>query len=412
MRAEARAEVFPDEACFPQAIDAKGWVVQTHFAALCRAGQNFRNAAGIIPGENREARGQRLGAGMSDWTFFRRVLMVGAFAAFALMIWQLSHVVLLVFGTVLIGLLLSGGADAIASRTGLPRGLALTIVVLLLIGAVAAVGALFGSQIGAQVGDLWQRLPGAVQTLEQRFELGDLSGRIMQEMQSNTGNIFWQITSVAGTLLSIAGLTVLLLVGSIFIAAQPSIYRDGALTLVPPNQRPQIKETMDFAAAALRQWLGGQLISVLMVGALTAAGLWIIGLPSPLALGLIAGIAEFIPYAGPIIGAIPALLLAMTQSWTVTLYVLGLFLVVQQLESNMITPLVQRSMVSIPPVLTLFAIVSFGVLFGPLGVVFGAPLTVLIFVAVNRLYVRGLLDEPTTIPGEKAVREAERQQKA
>lgn len=345
---------------------------------------------------------------MSDWTFLRRLLIAGAFVALALILWRLSSIVLLIFGAVLIGLLLSGGADALARLTRLPRGLALAAIVLLLIGLVAAVTVLFGSQISAQVTDLWQRLPGAVETLEQRFQLGDMSGRIIQEMQSNTGNIFWQITSLAGMLVNAAGYAMLLIVGGIFIAAQPNVYRDGALKLVPPGQRPQITETMDFAAAALRQWLGGQLIGVLMVGALTAAGLWLIGLPSPLALGLIAGIAEFVPYAGPILGALPALLLALTQSWTDTLSVLALIFVIQQLESNMIMPLIQQRMVALPPALTLFAIVAFGILFGPLGVLFGTPLTVLIFVAVNRLYVRGLLDEPATIPGEKEVRAAKR----
>jgi len=345
---------------------------------------------------------------MSDWTFFRRVLIVGAVVALALLAWHLAQVFLLIFGTVLIGLLLSGAADALTRWTRLPRAVALTVVVFMMIGFVVAIAFLFGSQISAQAVDLGQRLPGAVDKLEEQFQLGDISGRVMQQLQSNTGNIFWQITSVAGTILSVVGLAVLLLVSSVFIAAQPSLYREGALKLMPPSQRPQIAETMDFAAAALRQWLGGQLISCLIVGTLATVGLWLIGLPSPLALGLIVGVAEFVPYAGPLVGALPALLLAVTQSWTDATWTLGLFLVIQQLESNMITPLIQRRMVALPPVLTLFAVVGLGLLFGPLGVLFGAPLTVLIFVAVNRLYVRGLLDEPTIVPGEKQVQEEKR----
>ena len=340
---------------------------------------------------------------MSDWMFLRRVLIVAAVAGLALLMWQLSNALLLLFGAALIGLLFSGAADFVCRFTSVPRPVALTMVILLLVGGVLAVMSLFGAQISAQLAELWQRLPGAVESLEQRFGLGDVSGRIWQEAQSNTSSIVFQISSWAGIFLNALADLLLLVVSGAFFAVNPKLYRDGALKLVPAAQRPLIADTMDYSAAALRQWLVGQLIAVVLVGAMVTTGLWYIGLPSPLALGLIAGLLEFVPVLGPIMGAVPATLLALTLNWQEVAWTLGLFLMVQTLEANLIMPLIQKRMVALPPVVALFAILCFGVLFGMLGVLFATPLAVFVFVAVNKLYVRDLLHEPTEVPGEKQV---------
>jgi predicted PurR-regulated permease PerM len=341
---------------------------------------------------------------MTDWTFLRRVLIVAAVMGLALLAWRLSHAMLLLFGAALIGLLFSGAADFICRHTAVPRPAALAMVILLLVGGVLGVMSLFGAQISAQVAELWQRLPGAVDTLEQRFGLGDISGRVWQEAQSNTSSIVFQVSSWAGTLLNALADVLLLVVSGAFFAVDPQLYRDGALKLVPSGQRQLIADTMDYSAAALRQWLVGQLIAVILVGAMTTIGLWYIGLPSPLALGLIAGLLEFVPVLGPVMGAVPATLLALTLNWQDVAWTLGLFLVVQMLESNLIMPLIQKRMVALPPVIALFAILCFGVLFGLPGVLFATPLAVFLFVAVNKLYVRDLLNEPTEVPGERQVR--------
>jgi predicted PurR-regulated permease PerM len=347
---------------------------------------------------------------MSDWTFFRRVLIAAAVIVLGLLVWRLSDAMLLLFGTILIGILLSGAADSLSSGSHLPRGVALAVVVLVVVGVVGATALLFGTQIVTQLTDLWRQLPGAIDNLEQRLGLGDVSAMILEHAQSNPGNIVFQITSWAGFLLGGLGNALLLLVASVFLAAQPALYKQGTLKLVPPSQRPPIEETMDFSAAALRQWLIGQLMAVVLVGVIISLGATYLGLPSPLALGLIAGIGEFVPFAGPLLGAIPAVLLALGQGWQQVALTVGLFVFVQIIESNLITPLIQRRMVSLPPVVTLFAIVCFGLLFGPLGVLFATPLAVFIFVAVNNLYVRGMLEEPTEVPGEKQVREEQREE--
>ena len=122
--------------------------------------------------------------------------------------------------------------------------------------------------------------------------------------------------------------------------------------------------------------------------------------PAALALALLAGLAQFVPLIGPIVAAIPALLIALAEGWQIALWTLLLYVAIQQVESNLITPLVQRQAVALPPAITLFAVVAFGVLFGPLGILFATPLAVVAFVAVKELWVRDTLGEPTEVPGE------------
>ena len=116
------------------------------------------------------------------------------------------------------------------------------------------------------------------------------------------------------------------------------------------------------------------------------------------ALGFIAGIAEFVPIIGPILAAIPALLIASAGPANGPL-ALAVLVVVQQVESNLIMPLIADRMVSIAPAVGLFAVVAMGVLFGPLGLLLGFPLAIVFDVAVRRLYVRDTLGQPVQIVG-------------
>lgn len=153
---------------------------------------------------------------------------------------------------------------------------------------------------------------------------------------------------------------------------------------------------------ALRLWFGGQILSMSLVGILSGLAFWWIGLPSPLALGIISGVMDFIPFIGPIFGAIPALILASTVDTTAVLWTLGAVIVIQQLEGNVLMPVIQRHAVELPPALGLFAIVIFGLLFGFIGVFLAVPLTVAIMVLVKKLWIRETLGETTTLPGENA----------
>jgi predicted PurR-regulated permease PerM len=193
---------------------------------------------------------------------------------------------------------------------------------------------------------------------------------------------------------------VLVVVAGVYLALDPQLYRRGTVKLFPPEQHQLAGDTMLEIGESLRLWLFGKLISMVLIGMLVGIGTWLIGLPTPLALGIFAGLTEFVPIIGPIVGAIPALLLAATESPTTVLWTLLLFLGIQQIESNLIAPNVEGRMVTIPPALFVLGVGFFGGLFGLLGLVLSGPLLVVAFVAVKKLWVREALHESTPLPSE------------
>lgn len=185
----------------------------------------------------------------------------------------------------------------------------------------------------------------------------------------------------------------LVLVGAIYLALDPDLYVRGALLLVPPAFRPNIARAFAESGRALRAWLLGQLIAMVLIGVLTTFGLLLVHSPSPIVLGLFAGLAEFVPIVGPLIGALPALLTALSVNPHQVFVTAVVFVVIQQLEGNAIQPFIQRRLVAIAPVVGLFVLAGLSLLFGPVGLLLAAPLTVMIVVWVKALYVRDFLGE-------------------
>jgi predicted PurR-regulated permease PerM len=336
----------------------------------------------------------------TDADFLRRILILIGVAALALLLWQIRAVLLLVFAAVLVAVVLRVIAAPIATHLRLSGGWALTLAALLLTGFIALALGLFGSEVIGQSQELARILPEAWEAFKTRFGLTGIDQQMMEQAGNARSALLF---NVAGFVFSAGAAIVnlvLVVMGGLYIAAAPALYRDGLLQLVPEGRKELAEDTITTAGNALRLWLVGQLGAMVLVSILTAFGLWMLGIPAPLALGLLAGLAEFVPLVGPIAAAVPALLLAVGGGYEMMLWTAGLYLVVQQIESNVITPLIQNRTVQIPPALTLFAVVAAGVAFGPMGVILAAPLTVLAYVAVKKLYVREALGEPTRVPGE------------
>jgi predicted PurR-regulated permease PerM len=194
--------------------------------------------------------------------------------------------------------------------------------------------------------------------------------------------------------------TIVVIVAGVYFAVQPRLYRDNLLKLAPLSVRPALTETFEDANIALRRWLLGTGAAMLVMGALTTIGAWLLGLPVPLALGILSGLAEFVPIVGAAVSAVPALLLAATRGPDTILWTLLFYVAAHQFEGHIVIPLIQRKVVSAPPALTLFSILGFSLLFGPLGVVFATPLAVVLLVAVRRLYLH---EPPVDAPGSAAV---------
>src|SRR5690606_8490698 len=201
--------------------------------------------------------------------------------------------------------------------------------------------------------------------------------------------------TVVGALVTIVSTFLLVLVAGTFIAAEPSRYRDGAVLLFPKSWHGKVRDALDKVGDGLRLWLRAQILAMLVVGVLTGLGAWAIGLPSPLALGLIAGLGEFVPIIGPFVAILPALVIAFAESTSLLLWTIAVYVVVQQFEANLLTPMLQRRIVELPPVLFLFSLVALGIIFGIPGVVVAAPLSVSLYILIRELYVRDLLQEET-----------------
>jgi len=335
---------------------------------------------------------------LSEVAFVRRVLIFVGIVAFAAALYLLSDILLLIFGSVLFAVVLRAIARPIRKGTSMSERLSLLAAGLGVLAVLCVTGYLFGSRISAQLATVMESLPAAWESLSKTAPFSSMTDFFKG---SSIGELVMNAFSWGTTLFGAVATLVVVIVAGIYIAIDPATYRNGLVTLFPGRHKAQIAATLDDAGEALRLWLGGQLLAMIMVGILIAVGLALIGVPSALGLGLIAGVTEFVPIIGPVIGAVPALLVASMQDWNMVLWTLALFVVVQQIESNIILPLVAGRAVAVPPAVGLFAVVAIGVLFGPLGLLLGYPLAIVIDAVVRRLYVRETLGEEVAIAGEQ-----------
>lgn len=323
----------------------------------------------------------------SDWMVARRVLIACVIVALAYFAYQIIDLILQVFAAILLALALHALAEPFARLTRFPERYAVLPVAVLVFGGLGLVLYLFGSTIQAQVSQLLNELPAAWADFEKRFDLQGLGSNLLQRAEAAAAPSGATVISAVQGLTSNVFQTVLavflVVVGGIYFAVSPDLYRSMFLSLWNEADRPAAQRRLAAVSEDLRHFLKAQLIAMVVVGLLTFVGLTIVGVPSALALALFAGLAEFVPMVGPVLAAAPAVLIALTLGANTGLWTLVVFVIVQQSESNVITPLLQQRMVSLPPAVTLFAVVAFGNLFGIMGVVLATPLTVLAFAAVK-----------------------------
>ncbi len=330
----------------------------------------------------------------------KRTLIVVGVALVPVLIWYLFDVVLIAFGAIIFALLLWLGAEPFMRWLSMRESIALVLSGLIILLIVASVGMLLGTQVVGQLQDVIERVGSATSQLQDYLGASEFGRFVMSHVSGGGLSLTDTLASVLKVSSSLIEGVVIALISGIYIAAQPRIYRDGFVQLFPPRTHPLVVERLNAITDALRLWLIGQLIQMALIGALATVAVWIIGVPSPGALGLIAGFGEFVPYIGPIVAAIPAILVALTKSWQTALWTLVAYIAINQIEGHLVIPLIQRHLVFIPPAVILLGIVAITSLFGVAAAVFATPIAVVIFVAVKLLYVRDTLHERTEIPGE------------
>jgi predicted PurR-regulated permease PerM len=340
---------------------------------------------------------------ITEARYIKRLLMtVGLLLAVALLVagvWLSIQVWLAVFAGILLAVFLRMLSTQVIKITRLPRVWAMATVMLTLAGLLTLGGWLAGPKAVEQFSQLADRLPKAVEKIQQhaaeqrwnRFlpkipagpEVTNAAGKVA----ANAATFFRLSIGALGSLFLIIFL-------GIYLAVAPEVYVNGLVRLFPLAQRGHAREVLDKVGQNLGHWLLGQLVSMLVVGTLIAIGLSVLGIPLGLALGVLAGLFNFIPIVGSLISAVPAVLLAFLVSPWHPLYVIGVYVLVNTvIESHVLVPLIQRYAVNLPPAVALVALLLMGKLFGFLGLLLAIPLATTVLVLVQSIYVEGVLGD-------------------
>ena len=326
------------------------------------------------------------------------VIALGVAVLFILL-WYIGDAFLVIFAGVLFGALLDAANKGVGRVLRLDRRLRFALVLALfaiaIVGFFATWGVLAAQQLAAFLSTLDQEIQRWRSIIADsqfgRF-LGERGGDLVPLLPDPAGMLTRATTAITG-IFGIIGSAILIVMLGIFFAYDPPSYRDGVLRLLPPDTRDRVREVLDEAGSALRWWLVGIAINMSVIGAFTMVGLILIGVPHAVVLGVQAGLFAFVPTIGPVLAAIPILLVSLTQSYTTVFWALALYAAVQTLESNVLTPLVQMEMVLLHPATILMVQLFMFALFGAAGLALATPLTAVGKVFVQRLYVEDWLGD-------------------
>lgn len=309
-----------------------------------------------------------------------------------------SDVLLLVFAGILVAVFLTSLSDWVAQLCKIKYGWGLAIVCTLIVGATVAGSVWVAPDISQQFDELTKKIPEALDKM--RSQISHLSwaqplisGTEPKDLIGGNRKILSQATGIlSGVFGFIANAVIILFIG-LYGASEPGVYKRGFLHLIPLKRRQRYKEVLEETNDTLKWWLIGKFISMSIIGVMTTVGLWLMDVPLALILGIIAALLTFIPNIGPLLSAVPAVLLGLIDGPMQALSIAGLYIAIQTVESYLITPLIQRRTVKLPPGLTLGAQVLLGVLFGGIGLALATPMTAVGLVITKRLYVEDVLGD-------------------
>jgi len=346
------------------------------------------------------------------WSIAVGGIAVVAFAALLLFVWVFAAALFLIFAGVLLGVFLNALTEMLGHVTRLGHTLRLTVVCLVLAAMLGGVLMLGGSTIAQQVTALSNTLKSQIGNAKGFLEqhgvdtsfldfgsaapaAGDSAASTVQRnpagaglpsagaIASGGGAIVSQtLKLILGTVGAVGNFFIVLFLGLCF-AAQPSVYRIGLLRMIPSQQRRTATDVVDKTGTMLQRWLLAQILTMAAVFAVTWIGLLIIGIPGAFILGIQAGLLTFIPTVGALLGGLIIVLASLASGWVAAASAFVLFLGVHALESYILTPLLQRHAIDIPPA-TLFATqILLGIVFGVWGLALALPLMAIVKVAID-----------------------------
>lgn len=294
------------------------------------------------------------------------------------------NALLVLFGGFLFALVLRGLTDVAATHVRLPRGVCLAAVVLALVGAMVAFVVVAGPRVVDEVVELMKRLPEAARVLVERIR----HTPIAQDLPSadalpDTKAMGTHAVAALGSSLEALGAFVVIFFVGVYGAARPGDYARAVVAIAPERHRTRVGRALEESSRQVTRWLLGRLVAMLFVGISCAIAFAVLHVPLALTLAVIAGLLTFVEYVGAVVSAIPPVLLAFTRSPMTAVWVLVLFTVLHVIEGYVLTPLLARAAVRLPPAFTLAGQLVLASLVGPLGLTFSTPLLVVVVAAVR-----------------------------
>lgn len=341
------------------------------------------------------------------------------------LLWQVSSLVFLVFLATLFGLAVGRGVDVL-ERYRIRRGVGAALIVFGVLGLIGGGLALSAPTLIEQGKELQTEFPAAVTKFQEWVDSKQRTGatgalikaatqpdvpagattgaapaagtkvvraprpseaikqRLAEGLSKASSYLFSFVSSTLGVLAAVVALVFLV----IYIAAEPDVYRGWMLAAVPATSRPQVRRVLGEMANVLRKWLVTQLIAMAVIGTVTTIVLLILGVKAPFALGFIAGLMEFIPTVGPVLSAVPGVLMGFVDSPQKALIVGFAYWGIQFVENNLLIPWLMRGEMDLPPAITLIAQTLMALLFGFIGLMVAVPLTAALLVPLRMIAER------------------------
>ena len=346
----------------------------------------------------------------STHSFIKKVLISVAVAAtitlLVLFVGYAVNILLLVFVGFLLGIVFRSMRDIVSNYIGIPTAPSLAIVVILLLGLFVGSGYLLAPRVYQQAEMMYDNAPEQWDNIKRQIWQYDWGKEIARENPNPkdflenekdtagedndmTQGVLDLFSVTAGAVASV----VLVIVIAIYIAAEPQVYTSGFLRLFPIDKRLLVTNIMDETALTIQWWLVGQLVSMLILGTITTLGLWLLGMPYALVLGIFTALMTFIPNLGPILAGVPTLLVALTVSPAMVVYVGIFYVIIQSIEGYFITPMIHREAINVPPVLIITFQFLLYYLIGLIGVFVAMPLVACLMILIQRVYVEEILGD-------------------
>jgi predicted PurR-regulated permease PerM len=342
-----------------------------------------------------------------------RIIYVAIGLVFALvlasyLVYQIAVVVLVLLLTLLFSVIISGPVDYLEHR-GVGRGSG-TLAVL---GGLALIFWIVGRAlvpvIEDQARELAETFPVLLEntqdlvvrlqsTLGLEISLGLDPQNVLDAARNFlSGGTLATVANVGAGVASVLSYTVVIVIATVYAVARPAPLINGFVALFPAGQRQRVREILRDVYETLQRWFLGQLASMTIIGVLSTAALYLIGIPFALLLGIVSGLVSFIPFLGPLISVFPPVLLALLGYPIDALWVVLAYAIIQTIESYLVYPLVMSRAVSLHPAVVMFALLIMGTLFGFVGVLLAVPLVTVLHVLLRELWIERM-DQVGTDP--------------